>query len=94
MIELHNYTFDGYTDDDLNMNNLYIYLRRTLELNNFVLKNGTIWTRLYDDENDENDYIENYDNSCVKYKLILPSILDLCVLTFYNKYDSVCRWES
>lgn len=107
MIELHHDTFNGDVDNHLNVDKFYIYLGKTLELNNFVLKNGTIWTRLYDDDknnhikrcnecNNEN-FTENYEDyhnhDYITYELILPSILDLCVLTVYNRYNPVCRWN-
>lgn len=107
MIKLHHGTFNGDIINHLEVEIFYIYLGKTLELNNFVLKNGTIWTLIDDDDNNTHikrcdecndkyfteNYVDYHYHDYITYQLILPSILDLCVLTVYNEYQSVCRWD-
>jgi hypothetical protein len=116
-----NLPFDWY-NNHLELGQLCIYLGETLQLDNFILKNGSIWRQInkYTDEDEDEDedvYVDAnknkqiehikrcnecdhdnftsndyHDHNYITYELLMPSILDLCVLTFYHGYQPVCRW--
>lgn len=72
--------------------NLFMYMGNTIEINNVTLNNGIIFKKL---DNDICYYDEktNIYHQYETYIIEFPSILDLCILTFYHRYQPVCRWN-
>ena len=84
--------------EDINW--MYIYLGPTIDNGGMKILNGSIWgnPNTYDGifSCDCKDDLCDEDNcycSFKKYTLLFPSILDLFIVTYYYRYNSVCRWN-
>lgn len=69
-----------------------MYMGNTIKINDFMINNGIIFKKL-DNDNSYYDTETNIFHQYETYIIELPSILDLCIITFYHEYHSVCRWD-
>lgn len=77
--------------DEMDLN-LFMYVGNNIEISNVVLNNGLIFRKLNNDicyYDEKTDILNEYKTYIIEF----PSILDLCILTYYHKYQLVCRWN-